>query len=167
MTGLPENYARVLFDMNIESGDIEEAREILTGSGVLMDAMTNPLVRKQEKRNVIEKLLPESVRSFVKVMSDNDDMGCVNEMFRAYDELVRAREDTILATFTYVTRPDDAQIESLKNKIAKEYNRKHVKLKLVEDPSIIGGFILTIGDSVVDQSVRTSMNKLRRHFSER
>ncbi len=167
MTGLPENYARVLFDMNIESGDIETAREILTGSGVLMDAMTNPLVRKQEKRNVIEKLLPESVWSFAKVMVDNDDIGCVGEMFEAYDELVRESQDTILATFTYVTKPDDAQIESLKNKIAKDYNRKYVKLKLVEDPSIIGGFILTVGDSVVDQSVKTSMNKLRRHFSER
>ena len=133
----------------------------------LADALINPLIRKSEKRDVIEKLFPQSVWSFVKVMSDNDDIACSSEMFEAYDQLVREKENTIKAVFTYVTKPDDAQIKSLKSKIAKDYGKEKVELRLEEDPSIIGGFILTVGEEVFDQSIRTSMAKMKRHFAER
>lgn len=167
MIDLPANYARVLFDMNIEAEQIEEMRALLTESPELISALKNPLVRKAEKRNVIDKLFPQSVRSFVKVMSDNDDIECVNEMLEAYDAMVRESKSTVKAVFTYVTKPDDAQIEQLKKKIAKDHNKKNVVLELKQDKSLIGGFVLTVGDTVLDQSVKTSMTRLQRHFAER
>jgi F-type H+-transporting ATPase subunit delta len=100
-------------------------------------------------------------------MSDNDDIECADEMLDAYDAMIREKEETVKATFAYVTEPDDAQIEQLKKKIAKDYNKKNVVLQLVHDPSLIGGFVLTVEDSVLDQSVKTSMTKLKRHFTER
>ena len=100
-------------------------------------------------------------------MSDNGDVGCASEMFDAYDGIVREKENTVEAVFTYVTKPDDAQIESLKAKIARDWGKKSVKLRLQEDPAIIGGFILTVGEQVYDQSIRTSMAKMKRHFAER
>ena len=114
MIDLPTNYARVLFDMNIEAEQVEDMRALLTESPELKEALTNPLVRKAEKRNVIDKLFPQSVRSFVKVMSDNDDIECADEMLEAYDAMVRESKSTVKAVFTYVTKPDDAQIEQLK-----------------------------------------------------
>ena len=101
------------------------------------------------------------------MMSDNDDVACAPEMFEAYDSLVRQSENAIEAVFTYVTKPDDAQIEGLKAKIAKDYGKERVELRLEHDPSIIGGFVLTVGEEVYDQSIRTSMAKMKRHFAER
>ena len=167
MIDLPVNYARVLFDMNIEPEQVEESRALLTESAEIRDALINPLFRKAEKRRVIDKLFPESVRNFVKVMSDNDDMECVDEMFDAYDGFVRESQETVKATLTYVTAPEDDQIEKLKNKIAKDYSKKNVELELVQNPSLIGGFVLTVGGNVLDQSVKTSMTRLQRHFAER
>lgn len=167
MIDLPVNYAKVLFEMDIKPEQIKESRNLLTKSEELRQALTNPLVRKSEKRSVIEKLFPKSVWSFVKVMSDNGDIDCADEMFEAYDRLVYEKENTVHAVLTYVTKPDDAQIKRLKKKIAKDHNKGNVVLQLVEDPSLIGGFVLTIGDSVLDQSVKTSMKKLKRHFTER
>ena len=167
MIDLPVNYARVLFDMNLDTEPVEEMRALLTESAELKDALCNPLFRKAEKRRVIDRLFPESTRSFVKVMCDNDDIGCTDEMFDAYDAMVREREETVKAVFTYVTEPDEAQVERLKKKIAKDYNKKNVELELVQDPSLIGGFVLTVEDSVLDQSVKTSMTRLKRHFTER
>lgn len=167
MIDLPVNYARVLFDMNLDPEPVKEMRALLTESAELEDALCNPLFRKAEKRRVIDRLFPESTRSFVKVMCDNDDIGCSGEMFDAYDAMVREREETVKAVFTYVTEPDEAQVERLKKKIAKDYNKKNVELELVHDPSLMGGFVLTVEDSVLDQSVKTSMTRLKRHFTER
>lgn len=72
-------------------------------------------------------------------------------MFEAYDSIVRERENTIEAVFTYVTKPDDAQVESLKAKIAADWGKAKVELRLQEDPSIIGGFVLSVGEQVYDQ----------------
>ena len=167
MIDLPVNYARVLFDMNIESEQIEEMRGLLMDSAELRDALIHPLFRKSEKRNVIDRLFPDQVKSFVKVMSDNDDIDQIGEMFEAYDAMVRERENTITGTFTYVTEPDPAQIEALKKKIAADHGKKNVELRLVEDPSLIGGFILSVDGYVLDRSVKTSMTRLQRHFAER
>lgn len=167
MIDLPFNYARVLYDEKISSKDLKKMRGLLTGAPELTDALDNPLIRRSEKRSVIEKLFPESVRSFVKVMSDNGDIACAPEMFEAYDELVRKQENTIEAVFTYVTEPDNAQVEALKAKIARDYGKDRVDLRLECDPSIIGGFILTVGEKVYDQSIRTSMARMKRHFAER
>lgn len=167
MTSLPENYARVLFEMDPGSEDIGTARGLLTESPELREALISPIITKADKRKVIDKLFPESVRNFIKVMSDNDCVGYADDIFEAYDMLVRERDDIVLAEFRYVTAPDDAQIEKLKKKIAKDHGKQNVELRLIEDPSIIGGFILKVGDLVLDRSVKTSIFRLRRQFAER
>ena len=134
---------------------------------MVYEALANPFVSRPNKHSVIEKLFPEAVWNFVKVMSDNDDTACAPQMFEAYDSIVRERENTIEAVFTYVTKPDDAQVESLKAKIAADWGKAKVELRLQEDPSIIGGFVLSVGEQVYDQSLRTSMAKMKRHFAER
>ncbi|MGI6206213.1 MAG: ATP synthase F1 subunit delta [Anaerovoracaceae bacterium] len=167
MTSIPDNYARVLFDLHLDPGDIETARVLLSESEELTEALTSPIVSKSEKRDVIDKLFPESTRNFFKVMSDNGDVEYAEAMFSAYDTLVLDDRNAVAAEFRYVTEPDDAQISKLKQKIAKDYKKDSVELNLVEDKSLIGGFVLTVGDYVLDQSVKTSIQKLRRHFAER
>ncbi|MDD7408717.1 MAG: ATP synthase F1 subunit delta [Anaerovoracaceae bacterium] len=167
MTSIPDNYARVLFDLNLDPGDIETARVLLTESKELTEALTSPIISRAEKRVVIDKLFPESIRDFIKVMSDYGDVEFAEETFSAYDALVLDSRNAVSAEFAYVTEPDDAQISRLKQKIAKDYNKDSVELNLVEDKSLIGGFVLTVGDYVLDQSVKTSIQKLRRHFAER
>ena len=167
MTNLPENYARVLFDLNIEPEHVQTARELLTGSDELLEALTSPIVTRVDKRKVIDRLFPAAAAGFVKVMSDNGDIGIAEEVFRAYDALIRKRDDVAYATFTYVTAPDEAQVEKLKKKIAEDYGKQNVELHLVEDRSLLGGFVLTVEDLVLDRSVKTSIGRLRRHFAER
>jgi F-type H+-transporting ATPase subunit delta len=107
------------------------------------------------------------MRNFIKVMSDNGDLGIAEDMFGAYDALIRERDGVVYATFAYVTAPDEAQVEKLKSKIAKDHGKQKVELHLVEDRSLIGGFVLTVEDRVLDRSVKTSITRLRRHFAER
>ncbi len=167
MTNLPENYARVLFDLKIEEDQVREARGLLMESDELREALVSPIITKADKRRVIDKLFPEAMRNFMKVMSDNGDVGIVKDMFGAYDALIRERDGVVYATFTYVTAPDEAQVEKLKKKIAKDHGKQKVELHLVEDRSLIGGFVLTVEDRVLDRSVKTSITRLRRHFAER
>ena len=108
-----DNYAKVLMDMNIAGEDIDSMRALLNDEA-LYGALANPFVERQAKHSVIEKLFPAAVVNFVKVMSDNGDITLAGDMIEAYDQLVLDRGNVVRATFTYVTKPDDAQVEKLK-----------------------------------------------------
>ena len=166
MTVVADNYAKVLIDMNIAQEDVETMRALLADQAVF-EALGNPFVSRQNKYSVIEKLFPAAVCNFVKVMSDNGDIVLADDLFQTYDELVLDRKNMVRATFTYVTKPDDAQVEKLKKLICKQYGKDGVELTLQEDPSLVGGFILAVGDSVLDKSLRTAILKMQRHFAVR
>ena len=159
MTGVADNYAKVLMDMNIAPEKVDDMRALLTNE-MVYEALANPFVSRPNKHSVIEKLFPEAVWNFVKVMSDNGDIVLAEDMFQTYDQLALDAKNVARATFTYVTKPDDALI-------CRQYGKDGVELTLQEDPSLVGGFILAVGDSVLDKSIRTAILKMQRHFAVR
>ena len=166
MTVVADNYAKVLIDMNIADDDMAAMRALLADEAVF-GALGNPFVSRKSKQSVIDQLFPAAVCNFVKVMSDNGDIALCGDMFQAYDQMVLDRKNMVRATFTYVTKPDDAQVEKLKKLICKQYGKDGVELTLQEDPSLVGGFILSVGDSVLDKSIRTAILRMQRHFAVR
>lgn len=166
MTIVADNYAKVLFDRGVSPEDLEEAKSLLAVPE-LTQALENPFVAKQEKRAVIDALFPVALRSFFKVMCDNGDLTAAEEMFEEYDTLLRRQTGTVRAVFTYVTAPDEKQIETLKQVICKQYHASAVALRLEEDASLLGGFLLTVEDFVLDKSLRTAIGKMSRHFAVR
>ena len=166
MTIVADNYAKVLMEMHVAEEDIAAMRALLADEA-LYEALENPFVSRQNKHSVIEKLFPAAVCNYVKVMSDNGDIVHAGDMLNAYDALVREQNNVARATFTYVTKPDDAQVEKLKAFVCRKYGKTSVELELVEDASLVGGFILTVGDSVLDKSLKTAIHKMQRHFAVR
>jgi F-type H+-transporting ATPase subunit delta len=166
MTVVSDNYARVLLDMRAAEEDVEDMRALLEDKE-LFEALDNPFISRRSKHHIVDRLFPREVRSFVKVMSDNGDVALAEDMFQAYDRLVLEGRNMVRATFTYVTKPDDAQVEKLKGLICTRYGKDGVVLTLQEDKSLLGGFILTVGDSVLDKSLKTAIAKMQRHFAVR
>ena len=166
MTVVADNYAKVLMDMDIAGEDVAAMRALLEDQRV-SEALENPFVDRAGKHRVIEQLFPAAVHNFVKVMSDNGDAALASEMFQAYDRLLLERDNKVQATFTYVTKPDPAQVEKLKQYICRQYGKDGVELTLREDPSLVGGFVLSVGDSVLDKSLRTAILRMQRHFAVR
>lgn len=166
MNVLSDNYAAVLSSMNVAPETVAQARELFAAPE-LKDALENPFVSKAAKRRVIDQLFPEAIKNFVKVMSDNGDIAFAGDIFDAYDALLRKRANACRAVFTYMTQPDDEQIEKLKTVICRQYHKSSVELAMKEDSSIIGGFILAVDDYVLDKSLRTAMLRMQRHFAAR
>ena len=166
MTVVADNYAKVLIDMDIAAEEIETMRALLADKD-LFEALGNPFVGQSRKHRVIEQMFPQSVCNLDKVMSDNGDIIHADDMMKAYDALVLERKNVVRATFTYVTKPDDAQVEKLKALICRKYGKDGVELTLEEDASLVGGFVLAVGDSVLDKSIRTAIHKMQRHFAVR
>ena len=166
MTVVADNYAKVLLEQNVSQDSIAQMEDLLKEPHV-KDALSNPFIPRQSKHRVIDQLFPSEVHSFVKVLTDNGDVPLAEEMMQTYEELAQAQDGCICATLRYVTKPDDVQVEKLKQYVGKKYGRKSVELKLEQDPALVGGFVLIVGDQVLDKSLKTAILRMQRHFAIR
>ena len=160
MTQRAINYAKAIFDLKIPEECVHNTKDIITSNVELFEALTSPAVKTSEKHTVIDAIFDKEVRNFLKVVCDNESMNIISQIFEAYEELVRDSKNVIRATITFVKRPDDEQLEKIKVMVCKKYNKSGVLLELKEDASLIGGFILTVGDTMYDKSIQGTLSAL-------
>lgn len=156
-----EICAKTLLELNVPHEDIEQSEKILESSDELCDALSCPAVAKEEKYAVIDKIFPQGIRNFLKVMTDFDHMNEIKSIFKAYKQLELKSKNVITAEFSYVNRPDDNTIDKFKEMLKKKYGASDVVLNLKEDKTLIGGCKLTVGDTVYDKSIQGTIKALQ------
>lgn len=157
-----ENCGKILASLNIPREDIESTKEIWNDSEQLREALTNPVVKLEEKYNVIDKVFPKSICTFLKVMCEFGHLDILPQIFEAYDQTLLAEKNILYAELYYVNKPDDAVIHSFKAMLCKKYSCGDVYIKLIEDKELIGGYKLKIGDIEYDKTVLGTMNALKK-----
>ncbi|MDD5949151.1 MAG: ATP synthase F1 subunit delta [Lachnospiraceae bacterium] len=167
MTERSIQYGKVLFELKLPDSLIVDARETFQQNPPLLEALDNPSVKSAEKHAVIDRLFEPAIRAFLKVVTDHQMIGQIDDIFDAYEEQVIEAKNWVKATLYYVTKPGDTQIEGIKAKICKEYNKDGVELELVEQPSLIGGFVLKVHDFETNRSIKGRIEQLTQNLMRR
>ena len=167
MKRISMTYGQVLFELGMKKESLQKAQDMLHENKELLRALENPMITKKEKENVVDKLFSDDLKSFLKIVCDNDDIDCFDEAVEYYDELKRKTDKIIKAEFDYVTMPKDEQLERIKQYLMKQYQADEVDLTLKEDKDLIGGFMLKVGDHVYDNSLSGKMRKLQQKLTWR
>ena len=76
MKRISMTYGQVLFELGIKKESLQKAQDMLHENEELLSALENPTITKKEKENVVEKLFSDDIKSFLKVVCDNDDIAC-------------------------------------------------------------------------------------------
>ncbi len=154
------SYASVLIQLPNAAENVAAAREIFAAYPDLIGVFENPIITLAEKNRVIQKLFPAEIRAFFQVVCQNGRMGEIDDIFAEYDAMIREEKNCAAAILEYVTRPDDRQLASFRRVVQKKTGKSDVHLELKQNPALIGGFILRIGDDTYDRSVRASVKGL-------
>jgi F-type H+-transporting ATPase subunit delta len=160
MTQSAINYAKTLYELKISEDCISNTKMLIENSKELVQALASPAVKKKEKHAVIDTVFEGEMRNFLKVLCDNDGFPMIPQIFDAYKTLLLHSKNILKATITYVTKPDEEQIKKIEEFICKKYNKAGVLLELNEDPSILGGFVLTVGNTEFDTSMQGTLTSL-------
>lgn len=167
MTQLGMNYGKALFDLNISKECVQNTKDIILNNVELMDALSNPTIKKCEKHTVIDKVFAKEIRNFLKVLCDNERMELISQIFDAFEGIVLNSKNEIKAILTFVTRPDDDQLEKIKEFLCNEFNKTGVLLQLKQDYSLLGGFVLSVGDIEYDKSIKGTLVNLHKTLVRR
>ena len=91
----------------------------------------------------------------------------IADIFEAYEDYEIEQKNWVKAVLYYVTKPEETQIEGIKEKVKKEYQADGVSLKLVKQPSLMGGFVLKVRDFETDRSVKGRLEQLTKNLVRR
>ena len=79
-------YARILYDLGIPGEQVQKTREIFEEVPQLHDIFVNPTIALGKKMSVIDRVFPEEIRNFLKVVCKYQRMDLIPEIFTAYDD---------------------------------------------------------------------------------
>lgn len=167
MKDTDKEYLKELVRLDISQTDADGTRKILEECGDVADTLANPLITHDEKRGIITKLFPESIKKFIITLVRNGDVERLAEILEEYDELLLDKHGSIKAVVRYVTPLTESQQADLKKFIIDKFVKDDVALEYRYDPDIIGGFILNAGDVEYDKSYRTALRKMKGSFQEK
>lgn len=156
-----ENYAKILFSMNLNKEIINDAKNLLNCKE-LMDVLDNPVIKENEKEAVIERLFNKEITDYIKVLCRNASIGLFPMIMEAYEDILLENQNILKAKLKYVIKPDEEQLGQIKNMLCNKYKKKGVSLELEEDASLIGGYVLYVGNTEYDKSMKGALSQMQK-----
>ena len=167
MTQTANNYATVLLELGVTREAVDETKEILSLTQDLPKSLKSPVVSKQDKHKLIDRIFPASLRTFLKVVCQNGQIDSILDIFSEYQALERQQRHCAHAVLEYVTPLTEAQLAAMKKMICAKTGEPEVQLELKQNPALLGGFVLHIWDDEYDRSMRASIRNMRKSLIRR
>jgi F-type H+-transporting ATPase subunit delta len=172
-TAAARRYARAVFELAQESGEVSEwdgrltrLRDLLLNEQVRA-VLTNPTIAT-ERRMALVAAEPHGLdaessnlaRLLIESNRVEDIAGVGDEYQRLADAAAGRMRATVTTAVELGSRERDKVAAELSERLARE-----VHLEVVVDPAILGGLKLQYGDRLVDASVATRLQQLRRRLA--
>nr|WP_296957743.1 ATP synthase F1 subunit delta [uncultured Mediterraneibacter sp.] len=160
-------YARVLYEVNVPEEAVQKTREIFREVPQLHETFVNPTIELKEKMNVVDRVFPEEIRNFLKVVCKYQRMDLIDDIFNAYDRYCDEQNQVLNAVLTCTVPPTEEQKKGMEAFLCKKYGAKKANIEVVEDRAILGGFILRAGSDEYDWSMKGRLNRLEERLTWR
>jgi F-type H+-transporting ATPase subunit delta len=168
--GVTTRYARALFLAARQAGELDGAAEsyaalveALASNAGLKIFLEGPQVSETEKKSLIRNVLGDRVEptllNFLLLLVDKDRIEHLAGIQTDFQLLVEKEQGLSRAQVTTaVPLPEDLE-RDLVAKLEKLIDARVILVKTV-DPSVMGGVCVTLGDQVIDGTVRTNLARL-------
>ena len=141
-----------------------DALAAVAGNAQLQEFAANPKITDQQVYDVItgvaKVILPTAGQNFLRTVIDNDRLAALPEIavqFRALKNAQGGSSDAVV----YSAFPiDAATLADVGRALEKRFARK-LHLSVQEDPSLIGGIRVVVGDEVLDTSVKARLAQMK------
>lgn len=165
-------YARTLFELasladSIDATDkgVVAAAAAVRGNLDLREALTDAAVPTEAKRAVVRELFGETVTpealAIVTLMVERGHAKLIGDVAAAFGEIAEKERGIVVAEVTTAVPLDDALRASLTEKLIASLGRP-VSLREHVDVSILGGVVIKVAGRVLDGSVASQLDSVRR-----
>jgi len=164
-------YAEALFAAGEDKGKINELQEQLAQFADAVDAdrelqvfLFSPYLSSNDKVDGLRRAVTGAEPEFANFLELLVEKGRMPEVFRIrreYDELWKKANRRLDVTVTSAIELDPGVVGKIGEEVERQTGEK-VELSSEVDDGILGGIVLRVGNMVLDASIRTRLEKLRK-----
>ena len=169
-------YAKAVLDLAIDLKKADEVNDhmqfiasTIEENKDLQIMLYSPIIKAEQKRDALKAIFGKNINNvsqgLINQLLDNKRLAILEDVAKQYSIIYDHHKGTQVAKVTSAIPLTDELKEKVLAKV-KEIIGKKVTLENIVDPSIIGGFILKVGDKQYDASILGKMNNLRRQFDD-
>ncbi|MGV3631350.1 MAG: ATP synthase F1 subunit delta [Bacteroidota bacterium] len=163
-------YAKALLELAIEQNKTQEvSQDMHRFSDAFQETrefqlfLDSPVIKADKKNAILNEVFPGFdmlTKSFIELLVKKGRENALGQIAESFDAQLKSHMGIIPVSIISAQPLDDATKKTILSKLEKSL---HGKLELEEriDPSLIGGFIVKMGDTQIDASVSNKLKNLK------
>ncbi|CAG7590191.1 MAG: ATP synthase F1 subunit delta [Candidatus Midichloria sp.] len=171
-----KKYAKTLYEIAKEQSSIESIKKDLNAISEklsnnkhykkLMFSQFSPYkMKKMFINTALDGLnIREITRNFIEVLLVNNRINMLDDMLKCFNEIILSESGIVKANLTVCPHQED--ISQFIEEQLESVSGKEILLESEENKEILGGFIIRVGNKVLDYSLRNRLNKLKKYLNE-
>ena len=174
MEEIAQVYARSLFEVAEEHDKLDDVRDqigqfadALGESRDLQTFFFSPYFSTEEKKKGLASALDGAdpvVENFLALLIENHRMPALFRVRREFDQMWREVNKLLPVQITSAVELDRAVTQQIGDEIGRQTGRT-VELTSTVDPDVLGGLVVRVGNSILDASIRTRLERLRKQVA--
>ena len=172
---ISQRYAKALLDLSVEQQVVEEVyhdmdliESVSNANPDFRHMLNSPLIKDDRKIKVIHAIFKESLHpltiKYMELLIHKRRETHLDEISAAFNSLYRKFKNIQQVYVTSVIPLEEKTRAEIKSILAEDTG---AEIRLIEkiDPSLMGGLIIKVENTLFDDSIRRKLIKLRREFS--
>lgn len=176
-SNIAKRYARAFFEIAGGEKQYEEFYHelgrfsaVLKENKSLSEFLANPIFAQPDKKAVVESVLLKIrvsplTANFLKLLVDKRRMGILSDIEGCYRELMDNALKKVRVT-VQTAFPLTGELSDRLQKGLEGLTGREVEMNVLEDPSLLGGIVVRVGDKLYDGSIRTQLDNIRNLLGE-
>ena len=172
---LASRYAKSLIDLASEQGQLENVfadmqwlLSVTKTNRDFVNVLRSPVINADTKRKVIEAVttgrVAEMTAAFIRLLIAKARESFLPEIIAAFISSYKELKNIQIIKLTSASPLSDPIKDAIVAQVKKTGNFQNVELEEKIDPDLIGGFVLQIGDKLVDASIAYDLRAITKQF---
>lgn len=170
-------YARAFFKITGDeqryedyAGELGRFSALLKENRNLREFLANPVFARPDKKAVVEALLAKLALSplttnFLKLLVDKRRIDILSDIESGYRDMVADALKKVRVTVK-TAFPLTGELSSRLQKGLEGLTGRRVEMVVQEDPTLLGGIVVRVGDTLYDGSIRAQLGSIRNLLGE-
>ncbi|HVP03988.1 MAG TPA: ATP synthase F1 subunit delta [Solirubrobacteraceae bacterium] len=175
MEQIAQVYGRSLFEVAKERGTLDvvgeqlgQVADAVEGSADMRLFLFSPYFSTEEKKAGLKRAVRDAdpaVANLLALLAENHRLPVIFRIRREYQRLWDEDRDLLPVTVTSAVPLDASVTDRIGEQIGRQTGR-NVQLSTAVDPSIVGGFVVRVGNAIVDASIRNRLEHFRKQVAQ-
>ncbi len=172
---LAGRYAKSLINLSLERNELEGTyndmlflQSVCNSSKDFVSLLKSPVIPSEKKEKILDAItagkVSTMIATFNKLLIQKNRETFLPEIITAFIQQYKDYKGIHIVTLTTATRVSEELKKNIVDKMKASTSMQNIELKTEVKEDIIGGFILEVGDQLVDASIAYELNNIKMQF---